>query len=326
MGKVIVTGGEGFIGSNLVRYLNENGIDDILVVDSADNGYLNDARISSKMSVEEFTLYCITSIQNNFLHEPVDYDAVFHLGAMVDTMSDDPKIMDYNFTFPRILSDFCAEKKIPFLYASSAAVYGQNTIFKEDSRDLKPLNTYAKSKYLFDNYILENAKVKPEYWYGFRFFNVYGPDEWHKGAMISAVTQIYLKAVRDGEIKLFKSVDPAVKDGYQKRDFIHVSKVTRIMYSFWQNRQRITPGIYNLGTGRARTFLEIAHHVNLSLKKELKIRFIDMPESIKGSYQSVTQANIEKLSKAASTDDFDDFDNSIREHYRYLMNTGGLTQ
>ena len=98
------------------------------------------------------------------------------------------------------------------------------------------------------------------------------------------------------------------------------------MYSFWQNRQRITPGIYNLGTGRARTFLEIAHHVNLSLKKELKIRFIDMPESIKGCYQSVTQANIEKLSKAAGIDDFDDFDDSVREHYRYLRNTGGLNK
>jgi ADP-L-glycero-D-manno-heptose 6-epimerase len=303
MGKIIVTGAEGFIGSNLVRYLNETGIDDILIVDSSDNGYLNDAIISSKMSIEEFTLYCITSVQNNFTHEPVNYDAVFHLGAMVDTMSDDPKIMDYNFTFPRILSDFCAAKKIPFLYASS-----------------------AKSKYLFDNYILENAKVKPEYWYGFRFFNVYGPNEWHKGAMISAVSQIYLKAVRDGEIKLFKSVDPAVKDGYQKRDFIHVNKVIRTMYSFWLNRQRITPGIYNLGTGRARTFLEIANHVNKSLKKELKIKFIDMPESIRSCYQSVTQANIEKLSKVVNTDDFDDFDNSIREHYRYLWNTGGLTQ
>jgi ADP-L-glycero-D-manno-heptose 6-epimerase len=317
MGKIIVTGAEGFIGSNLINYLNEKGFVNLIIVDSVDNGYLNGAQYLKKMTIEEFTLFCITATNNSW-SESWDIDAVFHLGAKVDTASRDRRIIDYNLTFSQILFNLCALKDIPIFYTSSAAVYGRSRTFKEDEMDLHTLNIYAESKYLIDKYALTYVKAKPKFWYGFRLFNVYGPNELHKREMASAITQIFLKSVLEGEITLFKSVEPEIKDGYQMRDFIHVKDVILAMYSFYVNKEIIPSGIYNLGTGKAISFLDIAEQIRKSLDFKMNIRFIDTPEEIHESYQSFTQANMEKTHKYLPYFETDDIETSIQNHYDNL--------
>jgi ADP-L-glycero-D-manno-heptose 6-epimerase len=318
MRSIIITGAEGFIGSNLVKYLNENGISNIILVDSVNNGYLNDAKFIKSITIEEFILFCMAWARDNERFETGNIEAVFHLGALVDTSGRDMRIMDYNLTFSQMLFDLCASKDIPFFFASSGAVYGKSNTFKEDEENLQPLNIYAKSKYLFDKYVLNYLENRPAYWYGFRFFNVYGPNELHKGNMTSAVTQIYLKALKKGEISLFKSIEPGIKDGLQMRDFIHVNDVVKTLYFFYKNKENIPCGIYNLGTGKAVTFLELARQVNISLNLKMKIRFIDTPEGIKNSYQSFTKADMGKMNKYIPSSYFEDFESSVQAHFKYL--------
>jgi ADP-L-glycero-D-manno-heptose 6-epimerase len=318
MGSVVVTGAEGFIGSNLVNFLNEKGNYDIIIVDSADNGYLKKDQYREKMSIEEFKLFCIKGITTAKESELIKINAVYHLGAIVDTTSKDKRILEYNLSYSKILFDYCASKDIPLIYASSAAVYGKTKVFKEDQEELFPLNIYAESKYLFDKYALAFSNIKPGYWYGFRFFNVFGPNELHKGNMASAITQIYLKALLNQEIRLFRSIDPKIKDGHQMRDFINVKDVIRTIYSFYENKEKIPCGIYNLGTGKARSFMEIAELVKESLDKSMKIRFIDTPEELRNGYQSYTQADMEKTYQYVTNITNYDFDNSVLAHYNYL--------
>lgn len=321
MGQIIVTGAEGFIGSNLIDFLNNNGIYNIILVDSVNNSYLNKAHYNKKMTIEEFTLFCITAIYDHTLLKSSEIDVIFHLGAMVDTASRDRRIIDYNLTFSRILFDLCALKNIPLLYSSSAAIYGRGRSFSEDENNNHPLNLYAESKYLFDKYVLSAQKGRPEYWYGFRLFNVYGPNEFHKGKMASAITQIYLKALQNDDIALFKSLEPEIQDGFQMRDFIHVGDVINAMYYFYTNRVKIPSGIYNLGTGKAISFLTIADLINDALGLNLKIRFIDTPEAITHSYQSFTQADLTKILKYIPYISHDKPENSIRDYYKYLGHT-----
>ncbi len=315
---IVLTGAEGFIGSNMVKYLNDEGISDILIVDSEDHGYLKDAKYQKKMTIEEFILFCIACNEDAGRLNSHDIKAVFHLGALVDTSSTDLKIMDYNYTFSKVLFNLCSTRNIPFFYASSAAVYGKSNTFTEDENELYPLNIYAKSKYMFDKHVVNYSVKRPVYCYGFRFFNVYGPNELHKGNMISAVTSIYLNALQSGEIRLFKSIDPDIMDGRQMRDFIHVNDVVKTLYFFYQNKENIPYGIYNLGTGEAVTFLELANQINKSLDVEMKIRFIDTPEEIKSSYQSFTEANMIKINKYIPTSFLNNFETSIQFHYKYL--------
>lgn len=321
MGKIIVTGGHGFIGSNLVKYLNSRGLRDIIVVDTNDNGYLKDANVSKYYSIEEFTMKLLTLTDFSFHKDEYfkDVDAVFHLGAKVDTSSTDPNVFDYNFSFSKLLFQYCHEYRIPLFYASSAACYGITDNFKEDNLDIHPLNIYGKAKHLFDEYVAKNDFYKDQgMCYGFRFFNVYGPNEFHKGKMCSAITQIYLKGRFKKNITLFKSIDPNYKDGEQARDFIPVRDVVSILYTFYTRYKLIPSGIYNIGMGKATSFIDIAEKATKVLNNDSTINFIETPEELKKCYQTYTKADMTKTSQYHKILRCDDCDDGITRYFKYL--------
>jgi len=319
---VIVTGANGFIGSNLIQYLNSNGINDVIAVDttkSRNNEYK--FKMVRFLTINEFLSQCLSYIS---FHTSPDFskniDAVFHLGAIVDTASDHTDILHYNYTFSQILTHFCNTCNIPLLYASSAAVYGNSRKFNENQKDLTPLNLYAKSKYLFDNYLQNEFVSNNLNYYGFRFFNVYGPNELHKGNMASAVTQIYAKARVDNNITLFKSIDTNIKDGDQSRDFVHVDNIVKTMFNFFNAKNSIPNGIYNVGTGESISFTTIATYAKEVIEKHFRtpilINFIETPEELKKSYQSYTRADMTKTREI-----FNDKPNAyaeLKEYYEYL--------
>lgn len=330
MGKIIITGAAGFIGSNLVQFLNNNGRHDIIVVDkpfALERGYISISDsllggVEQMMSIDEFSLRCLSYVKNEFINIGNDFfeniDAVFHLGAEVDTSSSEYSVLDFNYTFSQILFDACFKANIPVLFASSAAVYGNSKEFHEDQENLSPLNVYGVSKLLSEEYIKEFSNIQK--WFGFRFFNVYGPNEFHKGNMASAVTQIYVKAREGKEITLFKSINPEYKDGHQSRDFIHVNEVIETMWHFFEHRNEIDNGVYNLGTGQATSFLDIANTVILALKSEtiIPIKFIDTPDILKKSYQSFTKANMSKTKKIIDIPSDPEMD--LIRYFTYLNN------
>ncbi len=253
------------------------------------------------------------------INNPNLIEAVIHLGARTDTTNPNENIFqELNYFFSVKLFDYCSEHQIPFLYASSAATYGNgNQGFLDEIFDLKPLNPYAKSKHQFDLYVL-NAPQKPYFWAGFKFFNVYGPNEYHKGRMASVVFHAYNQITSTGKLKLFRSHQPDYKDGEQKRDFIYVKDVVEVIYFFLKERKK--PGIYNLGTGRARTFWDLGVAVFHALKKPVIIEFIDIPEDIRNSYQYFTEANIDKLRKSGYNKPFTSLETGILDYIEnYLI-------
>ena len=332
MGKIIVTGAAGFIGSNLVQHLNNKGRYDIIAVDTLSaykNGYISISKnlggVEAQMTIEEFTLKCLGYL-NNDLNEDFfsNIEAVFHLGAVVDTSSTDSYILDYNLTFSQILFSACSKSNIPILYASSAAVYGGSKEFNEDKENLSPMNLYGASKYLFEKYAetsnVYNLRNKLK-WFGFRLFDVYGPNELHKVNMASDVTQIYVKAREGLNITLFKSEDPNIGDGYQSRDFIHVDQVVKTLYHFFINRKDIESGIYNVGSGEPTTFISVAEMAvniikSIHTSALIDISYIETPMRLKESYQSFMRADITKTKKVFDNEIDSAFD--LMRYFHYL--------
>ncbi|MBI5218156.1 MAG: ADP-glyceromanno-heptose 6-epimerase [Bacteroidia bacterium] len=315
---IIVTGAAGFIGSCLVGKLNSEGFKDIIIVD--------DFLKTEKMQNFHYKKYTKKIGREGFIpwlcdnHKLVQF--VFHLGARTDTTEFDKKVFDkLNLNYSKDVWNICVEFGLPLVYASSAATYGLGELGYDDDhnkvKDLKPLNPYGESKNEFDKWILEQKK-KPYFWAGIKFFNVYGPNEYHKGRMASVIFHAYNQIQQTHKLKLFRSHNPKFRDGEQMRDFIYVKDVLDVLCFFMQHRK--DSGIYNLGTGKARTFLDLAKSTFKSMDVNKKIEFIDTPEDIRDKYQYFTEANIKKLRSVGYDKPFYSLEDGIEDYVkRYLF-------
>ncbi len=291
---VIITGAAGFIGSFLLRTLNEQGIEDIIIVDdfSKDEKTNNYSSAKYKSAVERKDFIAWFHDCKN-----AQIDMVIHLGARTDTTEFDSKIFDeLNLQYSKDIWQVCSEKDIPLIYASSAATYGMGEQGYADDETkiplLQPLNPYGQSKQDFDEWVLQQHK-KPPFWYGLKFFNVYGPNEYHKGRMASVVFHAFEQIKATGAMKLFKSHHPDYTDGGQLRDFIYVKDIARIIEFLMHKKPAC--GIYNAGTGLARTFNDLAKATFDAMNIPPNISCIDTPIDIRDKYQYFTEAKMDKL-------------------------------
>ena len=308
---IIVTGGAGFIGSNIVKQLNNKGIDDIIVVDDLTDGtkFLNlvDCQITDYLDKDDF----LDKVKNNFDFGKVQ--AIFHEGAESATTEWNGKyVMENNFEYSKVLLHFCLKNNIQYLYASSAAVYGGGEIFKEELSYESPLNVYGYSKFLFDQYV-RKIKTKTQV-VGFRYFNVYGPRENHKGEMSSVAFHLNTQIKNGENPKLFGAYD-GYENGGQKRDFIFVEDCVAVNLWFLDNPDK--SGIFNLGTGRSQSFQDIADSV-INFHKKGQVEYIEFPEKLKGRYQSFTQADIAKLREAGYQDEFHTVEEGVAKYMQWL--------
>ena len=294
---IIVTGSNGFIGSNLIKGLNSMGINDILAVDDHENfppsENLSNCEFKDLVKIED-----IGELLRKYPNKDISH--IFHQGACSDTMEKDINYMlKNNYLFSKDLLTLALEKNINFIYASSASVYGDGKIFEEDKKYEKPINLYAYSKFIFDQYVRELMNKNDSQIVGLRYFNVYGPNEQHKGRMASVAFHLHQQLKESKSIKLFEGSD-GYEDGEQKRDFIHVDDVVKVNLWFMKNE---VSGIFNVGTGLSQSFNDVANAV-IKWNKKGKIEYIPFPEELIGSYQSYTQANIDQLRNAGYKDEF----------------------
>ncbi|NCN26238.1 ADP-glyceromanno-heptose 6-epimerase [bacterium] len=302
---VIITGGAGFIGSQLALHLLKEGVtaEELLLVDAHDAFQL-------RPCCEELRNRGVNIVDpDDFLENLSDFSkakVIFHMGASSSTeeMRED-FLKRVNIDYSNSLWDHCTKNSIPFFYASSAATYGDGSLGFDDNPNqfhkLFPLNPYGRSKLVFDQMVKDmvESNLTPKQWAGFRFFNVYGPGEEHKGSQASVLWVAKKQLQENGIIKLFKSHHPDFKDGEQKRDFVWVDDITQTLIAFWKNSYK--NGIYNLGTGKARTFIDLAQAVANALNKEAKIEFIPTPERLREHYQYFTQADLSRLEQSGYT-------------------------
>lgn len=289
---IIVTGGAGFIGSNIVACLNEKGYDDIIVVDDLSDGtkFTNIADLSL-LDYFDKDVFLHDIIKNNKLKDKT-IRAIFHQGACSDTTEWDGKyMMENNYQYSKELLHYAINHEIPFIYASSAAVYGDSTDFREIAANEKPLNVYGYSKLLFDQYVRRMLPKVDSQIIGLRYFNVYGPREQHKGRMASVAYHLHQQLLRGEKIKLFGEYD-GYAAGEQSRDFVYVKDVVDV--NLWFLDHNDVSGIFNCGTGRAQPFNDIANGV-IDVCQSGEIEYIPFPEDLKGRYQSYTQADISAL-------------------------------
>lgn len=314
---IVVTGGAGFIGSATVAKLNEKGISDILVVDE-----LGASTKWKNLLGKNFTDYLH---KENFLDALLSerlpkIDAIIHMGANSSTTEKDVEhLMENNYRYTRVLAEWAIKKKVRFIYASSGATYGDGRDgFTDDDKTslkLKPLNAYGYSKQFFDVWLLRNnfqSKVA-----GIKFFNVFGPNEYHKGEMKSLVCKAYYQIQETGKIRLFKSYKPEYKHGEQVRDFVYIKDCTEVLWWFL-NSPKVC-GIFNLGTGKARTWNDLAKAIFAALGQSPNIEYIEMPEEIRGAYQYRTEADTTKLFNAGCPVQFRSLEDSVKDYVQNYL-------
>lgn len=322
---IVVTGAAGFIGSVFVQYLNEQGLDHLLLVD--------DFGVESKRKNWENKKFIKAIERQAFLtqleEQEYEIDLMVHLGARTDTTEFNYAIHEaLNIEYSKALWNYATAKKIPLIYASSAATYGAGEHGYEDSHaildQLEPLNPYGVSKNEFDKWAIAQPAAPP-FWTGLKFFNVYGPNESHKGRMASVIFHSFNQIKSTGLVKLFKSHRPDYKDGQQLRDFIYVKDLVAVidwmmhemLANVWESTKN---GLYNLGTGKARSFYDLAANTFIAQGLEPKIEFVDMPEDIRDKYQYFTEANMAKLRAAGYTKPFTTLEEGVHDYVaNYLV-------
>lgn len=309
---ILLTGAAGFIGSYLLGYLNKKGHQNIIIVDdfSEEDKWFNFDSKQFVAKIEREELF------NWLRSNDPKIDFVFHLGARTDTTEFDYSIHEkLNVEYSKKIWHYCTGKSIPLVYASSAATYGSGELGYKDDHDLPeklhPLNPYGISKNEFDKWVLKQA-AHPPFWAGLKFFNVYGPNEYHKGRMASMIFHGFNQIKKTGKVKLFKSHKPEFKDGGQLRDFIYVEDVAKVCY--WLMNNSIESGLYNLGTGNARTFDDLANVTFAAMGKEPVIEYIDMPEDIREKYQYFTEADMSKLRSVGYVSDFYSLEDGVNDY------------
>ncbi len=310
---IIVTGGAGMIGSNIVKGLNDQGITDILVVDNLSDGHkfwnLQDCQIADYLDKHDF----LERIEAGQSFGPLR--ALFHEGACSATTEWDGKyMMANNYEYSKRLLQYCQEREVPFLYASSAATYGKGSVFKEELEFEGPLNVYGYSKWQFDQYVRRQQSRFESQVVGFRYFNVYGPREQHKGSMSSVAYHLNGQILRGENPKLFDGYE-GHEAGEQKRDFIYVGDVVKVNLWFMEHPEH--SGIFNLGTGRSQPFNDVARAV-IAHHGRGEIEYIPFPEHLKGAYQSFTQADMGKLRAIGYQHPFKTVEQGVEEYLQWL--------
>ena len=316
---IAVTGAAGFIGSCLVRKLQNEGYDAIVVVDDFSSPEKT-KNLESKTHLkyvhrDEFVKWL--EIHAN------EIDFVFHIGARTDTTEFDVNIFNaLNLNYTKSIWNSCSKHAIPLVYASSAATYGLGEFGYNDDHEivesLKPLNPYGESKNDFDKWALKQ-KHHPPFWAGMKFFNVYGPNEYHKGRMSSVIFHSFLQIKENGKVKLFRSHRPDFEDGMQLRDFVYVKDVVDVL--FFMMEKLPTNGLYNLGTGKARAFLHLAQATFAALNVPENIEFIDTPIDIRDKYQYFTEANMNKLISAGYSKPFTPLEEGVKDYVQNYLST-----
>ena len=297
---IIVTGSSGFIGSNLIRELNKKGYKDIIAVDDHSRTDLKEnivhCDIKESIDIDDF----LVMVQKEEI-DKLNIRAIFHQGACSDTMEwDSEYLFKNNLLYSKELLNLAIRSKVPLIYASSASVYGSGKIFVESLENENPINLYAYSKFKFDQIVRRELKRGNTQIVGLRYFNVYGPQEQHKGKMASVAYHLHNQLKESDKIKLFKGSD-GYDDGEQRRDFIYVEDVIKVNIWFFENRE--ISGLFNVGTGRSQTFNDVAKSV-IDWNKKGKIEYIPFPENLKGAYQSFTEADIKKLRDVGYQEEF----------------------
>ena len=324
---IIVTGAAGMIGSAVIWKLNEMGRNDIIAVDKmrTENKWLNLRKRDYFDWVDRDDLF-------DWLSNPANAQkitGVVHMGACsATTERDGDFLMSNNYGYSKKLWDFCAQRQIPYVYASSAATYGggelgyNDDVTSEELKKLQPLNKYGYSKKFFDDWAFKQ-EIAPKQWCGLKFFNVYGPQEYHKGRMASMVFHTFNQYRENGGVKLFKSYKEGFKDGEQLRDFVYLKDAVDVIYFLLTNK--VESGVYNIGTGEARSFLDLAMATmraasnNENLKQEDVVEFIPMPDDLQGKYQYFTQATMEKLRRAGYTKPFTKLEDGVKDYVQNYL-------
>lgn len=322
---IVITGGAGFIGSNLVEGLEARNVDDLVVCDVL--GSADKWRNIAKRGLRDFVYpsRLLEYLENN----KEEIKVIFHMGAISSTTEKDADfIMENNFILTNDLWQWCARNEVRFIYASSAATYGNGESgFKDDDDPdslgkLRPLNAYGWSKHLFDRRVSRlvyqtKSEAVPPQWAGLKFFNVYGPNEYHKGDQMSVVCKLYPQVAAGAAAPLFKSANPQYEDGGQLRDFIYVDDCVSVMLWLYDNPD--VSGLFNVGTGKARSFKDLALATFSAADIEPRINYINMPEELKGKYQYFTEADVSRLRAAGYQAPFTELEEGVRRYVQDFM-------
>ncbi len=323
---IMVTGAAGFIGSCMVGYLNRLGYHNLVIVDE----FNDEAKLPNYSNKKIFAKVERDNIFNWLKENRVRIDFVFHLGARTDTTEFDYSIHErLNVEYSKKIWELCTLNEIPLVYASSAATYGNGEQGYSDSHDildsLNPLNPYGVSKNEFDKWAIRQVE-QPPFWAGLKFFNVYGPNEYHKARMASVIFHSFNQIRDSGKVRLFRSHHPDFKDGEQLRDFIYVDDVVSVCYWFMQQSSAPgnTPasGLYNLGTGKARSFNDLVKSIYSAIDKPVKIEYFDTPADIRDKYQYFTEADMRKLRSAGYTNEFHSLEEGVTTYVKEFLIPG----
>lgn len=309
---IVVTGAAGFIGSALTGGLNKAGFEELILVDDFSRKEKENNLVGKKY-IDKVEREYLSDFLRNYSDE---IDFIIHIGARTDTAEFNKEIFDeLNLNYTKMVWEFCAKNEIPLIYASSAATYGLGEYGYEDRHDivenLKPLNAYGESKNDFDKWALKQDK-QPPFWAGLKFFNVYGPNEYHKARMASVIFHAFHQIKNNGLVKLFKSHKEGYEDGMQLRDFVYVKDLIKVIIFLMENKPE--SGLYNLGTGKARAFYHLAEATFAALELESNIEFIDTPKDIRDKYQYFTEANMNKLKAAGYTEEFYSLEDGVKDY------------